>query len=266
MKEHLKIEWLKIKGYRTFWVLSALFIISIFGINYFVYYVKQLTANTAPPVDAIVGSPFNFPNVWHTVSYFSSFLLVIPGLMIITSITNEFTYKTSRQNIIDGWSRADFIKVKMALVLILAGISTMIVFITSVIFGFISTSSFTFEKIEYVGFYFIEALSYSMLALLISLFIKRSGLAIGIFFLYSFIIENMLGAFINFGTGRIDVRTGPGNFLPLNSVDSLIPFPLLRNIIDLGATTSRWILLAVAVLYLLFYIAVSYRKYSRDDL
>jgi hypothetical protein len=265
MTDLLKIEWLKIKGYKTFWVLSALFIISIFGINYFVFYVKQLTVKNAP-VDSIVGTPFSFPYVWHTVSYFSSFLLVIPGLMIITSITNEFTYKTSRQNIIDGWSRSDFIKVKMLLVLILSAISTAIVFITSIIFGLVSSSTFTFENIEYVGFYFMQALSYSMLALLISLFIKRSGLAIGIFFLYSFIIENMLGAFINFGTGRIDVRTGPGNFLPLNSVDSLVPFPLLRNIIDLGTSTSRWILLAVAIGYLSIYIAIAYRKYNKDDL
>ncbi len=142
MTDLLKIEWLKIKGYKTFWVLSALFIISIFGINYFVFYVKQLTVESAP-VDSIVGTPFSFPYVWHTVSYFSSFLLVIPGLMIITSITNEFTYKTSRQNIIDGWSRSDFIKVKMALVLILAAISTVIVFITSIIFGLVSSSSCT---------------------------------------------------------------------------------------------------------------------------
>ncbi len=154
----------------------------------------------------------------------------------------------------------------MALVLILAAISKVIVFITSIIFGLVSSSAFTFENIEYVGFYFMQALSYSMLALLISLFIKRSGLAIGIFFLYSFIIENMLGAFINFGTGRIDVRTGPGNFLPLNSVDSLVPFPLLRNIIDLGTSTSRWILLAIAIGYLSIYIAIAYRKYNKDDL
>ncbi len=266
MKERLEIEWLKIKGYRTFWVLSALFLISIFGINYFVYYVKQLTANSAPPIDAVLGKPFSFPNVWHTVSFFSSFLLIIPGLMIITSITNEFTYKTSRQNIIDGWSRRDFISVKMALVLLLAVISTVIVFIIAIVFGLLSSSSFTFEKIEYVGFFFIQAMSYSMLALLISLFIKRSGLAIGLFFLYSFIIENMLGFLLNFMTGHVDPRTGPGNFFPLNSVDSLTPFPFFRNIIDLGTTTSRWILLAISILYLLIYSAVSYKKYSRDDL
>jgi hypothetical protein len=138
--------------------------------------------------------------------------------------------------------------------------------ITSTIFGFISASQFSFEKIEYVGFYFIQALSYSMLALLISLFIKRSGLSIGLFFLYSFIIENMLGAFINFATGRLDVRTGPGNFLPLNTVDNLVPFPLFNKIINLGTSTSRWVLLAVALVYLAIYISVSYRKYNTDDL
>lgn len=266
MKELLKIEWLKLKGYRTFWVLSILFIISIFGINYFVYYVKQVMANTAPPVNAIVGQPFSFPNVWNTVSYFSSFLLAIPGLLIITSITNEFTYKTSRQNIIDGWSRKDFISVKIALVLILALVTTLLVFITSIIFGYMSSSTFSFEKIEYVGFFFLEALSYSMFAVLISLFIKRSGLSLGLFFLYSFIIENVAGILINKFTVGVDIRTGPGDFLPLNSADSLIPFPFFRNIINLGTATPRWMLLSAAIGYLLLYTFTAYKKYSRDDL
>ena len=105
----LKIEWLKIKGYKTFWVLTTLFLVSIAGLNYFVFNIKQNISSGSAQANAIIGSPFDFPNVWHTVGYFSSFLLFIPGLMIITSITNEYTYKTHRQNIIDGWSRQQFI-------------------------------------------------------------------------------------------------------------------------------------------------------------
>ena len=37
----LKIEWLKLKNYRTFWILSILFLISLFGINYIPYQIHS---------------------------------------------------------------------------------------------------------------------------------------------------------------------------------------------------------------------------------
>lgn len=262
----LKIEWLKIKGYRTFWVLATLFLVSIFGINYFVYYIKQVTVQNNKQVNAIVGAPFDFPNVWDTVSYFSGFLLFIPGLMIITSVTNEYSFKTNRQNIIDGWSRLQFITVKIALVVILSLISAIFVFLTALLFGTISGSSFSFLKIEYVGYYFIQAVSYSMVALLFSLFIKRSGLAIGVFFLYSLIIENMIGALINYYShGGIKVN-GPGDYLPLNSTDYLIPFPFFRNVIQFSTQPSIYLLLGLSATYLALYYFLSLRKFQRDDL
>src|SRR6476620_12789663 len=115
----LKIEWLKVKNYRTFWILGGLFLLSIFGINYIAFSIHEEQSKSAM-ANAIMGSPFNFPEVWHTITYMSSFLLFIPGLLMIISITNEFSFKTHRQNIIDGLSRTQFIHVKLASVVILA--------------------------------------------------------------------------------------------------------------------------------------------------
>ncbi len=257
----LKIEWLKIKGYKTFWVLTTLFLVSISGINYFMYYLKQVTVQNNAGVNILMGAPFSFPNVWHTVSYFSSFLLFIPGLMIITSMTNEYNYKTARQNIIDGWSRLQFIQVKIALVLILSLLSSIFVFFTALLFGVISGGAFSFEKVEFVGYYFIQAISYSMVALLFSLIIRRSGLAIGVFFLYSLIIENMIGAVLNFASGKFDIRNSPGDYLPLNTIDSLIPFPFFKNIIQFGTQPSIIILLSLSALYLALYYFISVNKF-----
>ncbi len=261
----LKIEWLKIKGYKTFWVLATLFLVSILGVNYFVFNIKQGISQGSAQANAIIGSPFDFPNVWHTVTYFSSFLLFIPGLMIITSITNEYTYKTHRQNIIDGWSRQQFIHVKIALIVIIAIISTLFVFLTSILYGLIAGSTFSFDKIEFIGYYFIQALSYCMLALLLSVLIKRSGLSIGLFFLYSFIIENFLGAVLN-NTGGNKGINGPGDYLPLNSTDNLIPFPFFRNIVQLGTQPSIYLLLVLCAVYLSLYYFFSVRQFKTQDL
>jgi ABC-2 type transport system permease protein len=268
MMHLLKIEWLKIKGYKTFWILATLFLVSIVGLNYFVFYIKQgITQGNNSSVNAVLGSPFDFPNVWHTVSYFSSFLLFIPGLMIITSITNEYSFKTHRQNIIDGWSRYQFIHVKIILIVIIAILSAIFVFLTAMFYGLLAGSSFSFEKVQYIGYYFIQALSYCMLALLLSVLIKRSGLSIGIFFLYSFIIENFLGAIINNMGGNLKGgNSGPGDYLPLNTVDNLIPFPFFRNLVQLGTLPSIYILLGLSALYLFIYYYASVKRFHTQDL
>lgn len=262
----LKIEWLKIKGYKTFWILSTLFLVSILGVNYFGFNIKQGISQGNAQANVLFGSPFSFPNVWHTVTYLSSFLLFIPGLMIITSITNEYTYKTHRQNIIDGWSRQQFIHVKIVLIIIISVIAALFVFLTAILFGSLSGSSFSFEKIEFIGYYFIQALSYCMLALLLGVLIKRSGLSIGLFFLYAFIIENFLGAILN-NVGRTSRGiNGPGDYLPLNTVDNLIPFPFFRNLVQIGTQPSIYLLLGLSALYLFLYYFFSVRKFKTQDL
>ena len=73
----------------------------------------------------LLGSPFAFPDVWQTVSWNSTMLFIIPAILIITLTTNEFVYKTHRQNIIDGWSRKQFISVKLVEVLLLSVFTTL---------------------------------------------------------------------------------------------------------------------------------------------
>ncbi|CAN5355543.1 hypothetical protein BH09BAC2_BH09BAC2_21380 [soil metagenome] len=262
----LSVEWMKIKGYRTFWVLAAFFVASIIGINYFFYYIKQVTIPDTGMANAIIGTPFSFPNVWHTVTYISSFLLFLPGLMIITSVTNEFVYRTNRQNIIDGWSRREFIHVKMLLVVLLALFSTLFVFLTALVLGAVTGGTLNIDKLEFLFYYFVQALSYGMVALGLSVFIKRSGLAIGIFFLYSFVIENALGGFLSYKTRDAGKFSALGDYLPLNVTDALIPFPFLRNIVKLQTEHSVYVLLTVSGVYLLIYYFFSKKKFTQTDL
>src|SRR6201996_2594313 len=127
MLKILRVEWMKVKNYRTFWILLAISVISIPAFSYSLY---NLMNNSFPKVKgkSVLGSPFAFPDVWQTVSWNSTWLFIIPAILIITLVTNEFTYKTHRQNIIDGWSRGQFVGVKLVVVLLLSIVSTIMVF------------------------------------------------------------------------------------------------------------------------------------------
>ena len=262
MFQLLKVEWLKVKDYRTFWVLSVLYLISLFGANYITYQIYQARPTKSNMAKDIIGSPFDFPDIWHVVSYTSSFLMFMLGLLIIISVTNEYSYKTHRQNIIDGWSRREFVLVKSLLTVIVALCASIAVFIIAVLFGlYENAASFTFEKIEFVGYFFIQALSYSAAALLFSLLFKRSGITIGVYFLYTLILENMLAAILNRYADNV------GRYLPLESTDNLIRVPVFKVIINqFSASYNITALLTMSVVYLALYYFLSYKKFETDDL
>jgi hypothetical protein len=263
MLQLLKIEWMKVKNYRTFWILSGLYLISIYGVNYITYLVQDARPKKNDMASMLIGAPpFQFPEVWVTVSYMSSFLLFIPGLLMIISFTNEFSFKTHRQNIIDGWSRKQFIMVKMMLTVILAFVSAIAVFITAFLFGlFEGGADMSFEKIENIGYFFVQALSYSAVALLFSLLFKRAAIAVGVFFLYSVVLENMIAGLLNRYVNNI------GRYLPLESTDNLIPFPFLRNVVKQFTTQANpMILLGVSAAYLIIYYVICLKKFETDDL
>jgi ABC-2 type transport system permease protein len=265
MLQLLKVEWLKLKNYRTFWVLSILYAISNYGVAFIAYkiYLDITEDFTTRGVGrAILGDPpFDFPAIWLTVAWWCGFLLFIPGLLVIISVTNEFSYKTHRQNIVDGWSRMQFISVKLGLVFLVSLIATLIVGITTVIMGLQGGSSFSLNQIEYLLYFFLQALAYCSVALLLSLLIKRSGLTIGVYFLYVFLLENAFGAWLSYKFNDL------GKYLPLNSTDSLIPFPFVRNLTEAALRAPVYsILLPLSVGYLLLYTFFSIRKFRRDDL
>ncbi len=264
----LKIEWMKVKNYRTFWILSILFLVSLFGVNYIALFIqnhaveKVTDANGKMVVNALIGNEFTFPDVWQTVAWTSGLLLFIPGLLIIISITNEFSFKTHRQNIIDGLSRTQFILVKMLLALIVSIVSTLAVFVIAFLFGISQSGScISFDKVENIAYFFVQALSYTSLALLFGLLFKRSGIAIGVFFLYVIVLEHMLQGFL-------DTYLPPiGNYLPLSSGNGLISFPFLRKVANQIITPPQipYLLIASFIYFAAYYFACK-RKFETDDL
>jgi len=264
----LKIEWMKVKNYRTFWILLIITVASIPGINYTLY---DLMDNSFPKGRSgktmLLGSPFAFPDAWQTVTWNASLVFLIPALLIITLVTNEFSFKTHRQNIIDGWNRKEFITLKLIEVLMLCILCTLTVFLTTMAFGLIANKVdpgvSIWQDSRFILFYFIQVLSYSMIALLISILIRRSGLSIGVFFIYMLIEQ----VFVGIMRGKYKIQQV--NYLPEEVTDKLIPFPYAKAL--LARDTPQWehlipSLITVAFLYLLLYLFLTTRRFLKSDL
>lgn len=274
MQDLLKIEWLKLKHYSVFKILGILFLVGVLLSNYIGYRsVENFTENVNAPALSASFRPYSFYYVWQSTSWVSGMLLILPAMLLIILITNEYTYRTNRQNIIDGWSRREFIEVKIALGIIFALISTVMVIITALIFGFATGESFSMNKFESVFYFLLKAVSYNMVAVLFSVLLRRTGFAIGLFFIYMG-AENIASQLLDFWSmylrakNKIDLGS-MGDYLPMNSSDGLLSFPdnPLKSMAKTAMPTEySWITLSLALAYLVLFVWWSRRKVTRADL
>ena len=262
MQHLLKIEWLKVKNYKAFWIFSILYSFAILGINYTGFYVNELAAQNMPASEILLGTPYAFPKVWQTVGFMSSWLLYFPGILFIMLLTNEFNFKTHRQNIIDGWTRKEFVTVKFIFAILFSLVATFFNFLVALLFGMITTGShFSFAGVENIGYIFIQTVAYITFAMFLAVLLRRSGAAIAVFFLYGLIFEYLITTLLNFKMNL----TPFGYFLPLQVTDVMLPIPFGNQIIYKGAP-DLWILVLASVVYICAYYFFALKKFTEEDL
>ncbi len=273
MTDLLKIEWLKLKNYTAFKVLAICFGVGVVATNYVIYVVNKEVVQQVPAGGLAAFSPYNFDMTWQTTSYATGFILILPAMLLGILMTNEYGYKTHRQNIIDGLTRQQFIAVKLGLAFIFAAVATVLVFLTALVFGLFSGTSFSFHGVSNVGFFFMKALTYNLFALLISVLVKRTGFAIGLLFIYlgaeNIVSQILWGLSIKLKNDQKLDLGNMGDYLPMNAADGLLEFPdnavksMSKMIMPSDMT---WLVASLAVFYLLLFFWFTRRKFIKSDL
>lgn len=229
-----KTEWLKIKKYPAFWWVMGITALTYPGTNsIFLAGYRDLTekqSKSGQIVKALLGNPFSFPEAWRTVAYFSSLFVFIPAIVVIMLVTNEFTYKTNRQNIIDGWSRKDFMMAKLMDVLILSAIVTGIYTLVALVMGSINSpadQAGKWDLVYYVGLFALQTFSQLSLAFMVGLLVRKSFIAIAIFAFYFIIVEPIAVNVLHF-----KFHNDIGYYFPLEISHRLIPKPAFMGRFD----------------------------------
>jgi len=219
MKKLISIELKKILPYPTFWILLGIYALLLFFI---VFALHQLHFEGVLAMFKLQ-SFYTFPDIWHTVTYIAGYFNLLLGVLVIILITNEFTFRTGRQNIIDGLSKMDFLTAKLFLILGIAVVATLFVLIIGLINGLSQTpnmdSSMIFAQIDFVLAYFVQAIAYLCFALFIGTLVKKSGLAIGLYILYSKIAEPLVG---------FKLPSYISDYLPFHTISELIQNPAFK--------------------------------------
>jgi hypothetical protein len=226
MIQLLRTEWLKIKKYPAFWIVMGLTALSYPGINYiFQRMFDDITKRkdaAGQIANAFLGNPFELPENWRTAAFASSIFVFIPAIVVIMLITNEYTYKTSRQNVIDGWSRSNFMTSKLLDVIMVTLTVTILYALTAFIIGVSNTSDPKADKWKlayYVGLFALQTFAQLSLAFLVGFLVRKAFIALSIFVFYFLILENIAVGYLS----KHD--SGLEEFLPFEISDRIIPRP-----------------------------------------
>ena len=225
----LQIEWLKIKKYPAFWAMLIIVLLTYPAAN-LMFYNVYLNITTQKGTDMLakmlLGNPFAFPETWHTVAYISSFFVILPSILVIMLVTNEYQYKTQRQNVIDGWTRRQFMTSKLMDVLIVSSITTILYTLVAIGFS-IYASTFDTSKIwdqsYYIGLFFLQTFAQLSIAFLLGYLIKKAFIALGIFLFYYLIVENIATGYLK--VKAVKIGGDIGRYLPFEISDRMIVAP-----------------------------------------
>ncbi len=180
---------------------------------------------------------FNFPYIWHFNSFMAAIFKFFLLLVIVSMMANEYSNKTLKQNLIDGLSKKEFILSKFFTVLVFAAVSTVFVFMVSLILGYAYSDynefSIVFSDLEYLLAFFIKLVGFFSFGLFMGILVKRSAFAVGGILVW-FFIESIFKGFLfwKFRDTGFESITEKVNqfmqFLPLESMSNLIKEPFTR--------------------------------------
>jgi ABC-type transport system involved in multi-copper enzyme maturation permease subunit len=234
MNRLFQIEWIKLRNYRAFKVLVILYFLAVAltcsSGMFILEFLKDKGLHTQG-IDPTILPIYDFPDIWHNLSEAATWMKIILAFIILISITNEITYKTLRQNIIDGLSRKDFILSKIAAIIGFSLVNTLLVFILGLVLGCIYSHqvnmALIFSGMEFIGGFFLSTLVYLLFAFVIGIIVQRTGIAIVFLMIYSAFIEPIVTAiFAHAPLPSFFKSIVP--FFPVEAVNNVIRSPFTK--------------------------------------
>lgn len=238
MMKLLKLEYYKNLNYRPFKIFTILYFAILIAFLFIGLADLKLFGST---INLKEQGMYDFPGIWNFTTWTVGLLKIFLGLIIVFSICQEFSNRMFKQNTIDGLSREEFIGSKMLTVTIFTVISTVLVLGITMFLGFqystTTESSKVYAEIFFIGSYFLKLFTFFCFLMFLSILLRKSIFVFLAFFVL-WVGEAIIGGIETFS--KVKGMQGPqrnevlqhdfffSKLLPLESMSSLIPNPMLR--------------------------------------
>ena len=219
---------------------------------------------------------FNFPIIWHITTYFSALFKFFFAIVVVSMIGNEYSNKTLKQNLIDGLSKKEFILSKFYVIVFFSLISTVIIFIISLVLGLIYSSYNEFniiiQQMEFLVAYFVKLVGFFSFCLFLGVLTKRSAFALAFLFV-DLIIEWLVLGLIAWKSSY-EIAQKVQDFFPLTSMSNLIKQPFQRVAMtkfpsntDISYDYAVYLdNIVIVILWTFIFIFLSYKLLKKRDL
>ena len=263
-----QLEWLKWRKHLTFRVMIIAYLIILPAV--------YLTAKEIPELPPPIGSPevlFIFPTIWPYLAFAGTWVVFfLFGLLGIILVTSEYNFKTLRQNIITGLSRPQYFWAKVLFFISLSLFTTLYYFLCGLVIGWWHTeviiSAKVFQYSDYFLRYFLLTMGYLSLGMLFGVLIKRTGLAIILYFGYIMFVEVAWRWLVHFQLFNHKSM----HFYPAKAISDIAPFPVFEPAQEFLEQNEFPLFLsdveAIVTLsiYILLFLGLSYRRINYSDL
>ncbi len=277
----LKLEYLKNLSYRPFQIFSFLYFFILIALLFIGLVDIKITDNFS--INLKEQGIYNFPEIWNFTTYIVALLKIFLGLILVFSISQEFTNRMFKQNTIDGLSRKEFITSKLLTITIFTTISTIIVFLITLFIGYnyskTTDTALVYKEMFFIGNYFLKLFAFFCFLMFLSILLRKSIFVFLAFFVW-WIIEGILGGVETYFKldglkGKEAVIEAQNSFfltkmLPLESMSALIPNPMMRlNLAKMIGMeykfTYPWESLAACIVWSILFIVGSYWILRKRD-
>lgn len=186
---------------------------------------------------------FALPDAWPGILLGNAQATAIFGsVLLILLVAGEFSWRTARQNIIDGLSKAAWYRGKVGLLVVLALLLLLLQAGTGAAFAAAGTDPLTLGallpgrwELSAIGGFLLGFLGYGSLALAAALAVRGTGASLGVWFLYVALVERLLRA----GLDRLGgAAADAARYLPVSVFEQLFSH-VQHDPAALGRAVSR---------------------------
>jgi ABC-2 type transport system permease protein len=279
MKRLLKIEILKNLAYRPFKIFSIIYLFSIIVIA-LIGFAELFLGDTEFNLKDL--GIYNFPNIWHFTAYIVSLLKLFLAAIVVFSISQEFSNRMFKQNIIDGLSKWEFLKSKLLTIGVFSALSTLLVAIISLILGLKYSEPYTsYEFLSesfFLGLYFVKIYLFLVLFLFLTVLFRNSIFPFLTFFIF-WILEGIFSIICMLLENQLHLPHWLANiyqYLPLYTIYKIVEAPFGRigpNPTGVGSSVFLiskdvdipWLHLVLGIGYIFLFIFGTYKILSKRD-